>query len=91
MPKCERNPSLTLTFVPVSGREPVTGTVIQTVHKRPGRGYVVVQYRVKTAGGDWSPPLRECFPVVNGRIQGILERRNQPNPHKTGRKSTCKS
>ena len=80
MPKCDKNPSLTLTFVPVSGREPVTGTVIQTVHKRPGRSYVVVQYRVKTAGGDWSPLLREC-----------LERRNQPNPHKTGRKSTCKS
>ena len=63
-----------LTFKPASGRGMVTGHVIRYIKKGPGRGYVVAQYRVRLKNGSWSQPIRECFPVVNGRILDIISR-----------------
>lgn len=64
-----------LTFKPASGRGAVTGHVVRYVKKRPGRGYVVAQYRVRLKNGKQSDPIRECFPVVNGKILDIIGRK----------------
>lgn len=76
-----------LTFVPQSGGGEVTGHVIRYVKKGPGRGYVVVRYRTRLKNGSWSQPIRTCFPVVNGRMLDIIERKTIV---KKGRR-TCKS
>lgn len=68
-----------LTFKPASGRGTVTGHVVRYVKKRPGRGYVVAQYRVRLKNGKQSDPIRECFPVVNGRILDVIERKTVGN------------
>ena len=52
-----------LTFKPASGRGTVTGHVVRYVKKRPGRGYVVAQYRVRLKNGKQSAPIRECIPL----------------------------
>lgn len=80
-----------LTFKPASGRGTVTGRVIRYVKKRPGRGYVVAQYRVRLKNGSWSQPTRECFPVVNGKILDIIGRKTITKPVKRRRKAKCKS
>lgn len=75
-----------LTFKPASGRGEVTGHVIRYVKKRPGRGYVVAQYRVRLKNGKQSDPIRECFPVVNGKILDIIGRKTVLKPKKKRRK-----
>lgn len=75
-----------LTFKPVSGRGEVTGHVVRYVKKRPGRGYVVAQYRVRLKNGKQSDPIRECFPVVNGKILDIIGRKIVIKPKKKRRK-----
>ena len=80
-----------LTFKPASGRGEVTGHVIRYVKNRPGRGYVVAQYRVRLKDGSWSQPIRECFPVVNGKIFDIIGRKDIIKPVKRRRKAKCKS
>lgn len=75
-----------LTFKPASGRGEVTGHVIRYVKKRPGRGYVVAQYRVRLKNGKQSDPIRECFPVVNGKILDIVGRKTITKPKKKRRK-----
>ena len=80
-----------LTFKPASGRGEVTGHVIRYVKNRPGRGYVVAQYRVRLKDGSWSQPIRECFPVVNGKILDIIGRKTIIKPVKRRRKTRCKS
>ena len=80
-----------LTFKPASGRGTVTGHVIRYVKNRPGRGYVVAQYRVRLKDGSWSQPIRECFPVVNGKILDIIGRKTIIKPVKRRRKTRCKS
>lgn len=80
-----------LTFKPASGRGEVTGHVVRYVKKRPGRGYVVAQYRVRLKTGSWSQPIRECFPVVNGRILDIIGRKTITKAIKRRRKAKCKS
>lgn len=75
-----------LTFKPASGRGTVTGRVIRYVKKRPGRGYVVAQYRVRLKNGKQSDPIRECFPVVNGKILDIIGRKTIIRPKKKRRK-----
>lgn len=85
MCKTERK-IIQLTFKPASGRGEVTGNVIRYVKKRPGRGYVVAQYRVRLKNGSWSQPIRECFPVVNGKILDIIGRKTVLKPKKKRRK-----
>ena len=80
-----------LTFKPASGRGEVTGHVVRYVKKRPGRGYVVAQYRVRLKNGSWSQPIRECFSVVNGQILDIVGRKTITKPVKRRRKAKCKS
>lgn len=80
-----------LTFKPASGRGTVTGHVVRYVKKRPGRGYVVVQYRARVRDNSWSRPIRECFPVVNGKILDIIGRKTIIKPVKRRRKTRCKS
>lgn len=80
-----------LTFKPASGRGTVTGHVVRYVKKRPGRGYVVAQYRVRLKNGKPSDPIRECFPVVNGKILDIIGRKTITKPVKRRRKTKCKS
>lgn len=80
-----------LTFKPASGRGTVNGNVIRYVKKRPGRGYVVAQYRVRLKNGKQSDPIRECFPVVNGKILDIIGRKTITKPVKRRRKAKCKS
>lgn len=80
-----------LTFKPASGRGAVTGHVIRYVKKRPGRGYVVAQYCVRLKNGKQSDPIRECFPVVNGKILDIVGRKTITKPVKRRRKAKCKS
>lgn len=80
-----------LTFKPASGRGTVTGHVVRYVKKRPGRGYVVAQYRVRLKNGKQSDPIRECFPVVNGQILDIIGRKTIIKPVKRRRKAKCKS
>ena len=80
-----------LTFKPASGRGTVTGHVVRYVKKRPGRGYVVAQYRVRLKNGKQSDPIRECFPVVNGQILDIVGRKTITKPVKRRRKAKCKS
>ena len=75
-----------LTFKPVSGRGEVTGHVIRYIKKGPGRGYVVAQYRVRLKNGKQSDPIRECFPVVNGKILDIIGRKTVLKPKKKRRK-----
>lgn len=75
-----------LTFKPASGRGTVTGHVIRYVKKRPGRGYVVAQYRVRLKNGKQSDPIRECFPVVNGKILDVIGRKTIIKPKKKRRK-----
>ncbi|EOQ37960.1 hypothetical protein [Butyricicoccus pullicaecorum] len=75
-----------LTFKPASGRGTVTGHVVWYVKKRPGRGYVVAQYRTRLKNGSWSKPIRECFPVVNGKILDIIGRKTITKPTKKRRK-----
>ena len=90
MRKTERK-IIQLTFKPASGRGEVTGHVVRYVKKRPGRGYVVAQYRVRLKMGSWSQPIRECFPVVNGRILDIIGRKTITKAIKRRRKAKCKS
>ena len=80
-----------LTFKPASGRGTVTGHVIRYIKKSPGRGYVVVQYRARVRDNSWSRPIRECFPVVNGKILDIIGRKAIIKPVKRRRKARCKS
>lgn len=80
-----------LTFKPASGRGTVNGNVIRYVKKRPGRGYVVAQYRVRLKNGKQSDPIRECFPIVNGKILDIIGRKTITKPVKRRRKAKCKS
>ena len=80
-----------LTFKPASGRGEVTGHVIRYVKNRPGRGYVVAQYCVRLKNGKQSDPIRECFPVVNGKILDIIGRKTIIKPVKRRRKTRCKS
>lgn len=80
-----------LTFKPASGKGTVTGHVVRYVKKRPGRGYVVAQYRVRLKNGKQSAPIRECFPVVNGKILDIIGRKTITKPVKRRRKAKCKS
>lgn len=80
-----------LTFKPASGRGAVTGHVVRYVKKRPGRGYVVAQYRVRLKNGKQSDPIRECFPVVNGKILDVIGRKTITKPVKRRRKAKCKS
>lgn len=80
-----------LTFKPASGRGTVTGHVVRYVKKRPGRGYVVAQYRVRLKNGKQSDPIRECFPVVNGKILDVIGRKTITKPVKRRRKAKCKS
>lgn len=80
-----------LTFKPASGRGEVTGHVVRYVKKRPGRGYVVAQYCVRLKNGKQSDPIRECFPVVNGKILDIIGRKTIIKPVKRRRKTRCKS
>ncbi|MFQ6831811.1 hypothetical protein [Butyricicoccus pullicaecorum] len=75
-----------LTFKPASGRGTVTGHVVRYVKKRPGRGYVVAQYRVRLKNGSWSQPIRKCFPVVSGKILDIIGRKTVLRPEKKRRK-----
>ena len=75
-----------LTFKPASGKGTVTGHVVRYVKKCPGRGYVVAQYRVRLKNGSWSQPIRECFPVVNGKILDIIGRKTIIKPKKKRRK-----
>ena len=60
----------------------VKGRVLQVIPKCPGRSYAVVEYRASLPGGRKSPPLRECFVIVNGCYQGIITRRNIANQEK---------
>lgn len=69
-----------LTFKSASGRGTVTGHVVRYVKKRPGRGYVVVQYRARVRNNSWSRPIRECFLVVNGMILDVDSRRTVTKP-----------
>ena len=85
MRKTERK-IIQLTFKPASGRGTATGHVIRYVKKRPGRGYVVAQYRVRLKNGKQSDPIRECFPVVNGKILDIIGRKTVLRPEKKRRK-----
>lgn len=80
-----------LTFKPASGRGTVIGHVIRYIKKGPGRGYVVVQYRARVRDNSWSRPIRECFPVVNGKILDIIGRKTIIKPVKRRRKTRCKS
>ena len=75
-----------LTFKPASGRGEVTGHVIRYIKKGSGRGYVVAQYRVRFKNGKQSAPIRECFPVVNGKILDIIGRKTIIKPKKKRRK-----
>lgn len=90
MRKTERK-IIQLTFKPASGRGTVNGNVIRYVKKRPGRGYVVAQYRVRLKNGKQSDPIRECFPVVNGKILDIIGRKTITKSVKRRRKAKCKS
>lgn len=85
MRKTERK-IIQLTFKPASGRGTATGHVVRYVKKRPGRGYVVAQYRVRLKNGKQSDPIRECFPVVNGQILDIIGRKTVLKPKKKRRK-----
>lgn len=86
MRKSKERKIIQLTFKPASGRGTVTGHVVRYVKKRPGRGYVVAQYRVRLKNGSWSQPIRECFPVVNGKILDIIGRKTVLKPKKKRRK-----
>lgn len=86
MRKPKERKIIQLTFKPASGRGAVTGHVIRYVKKRPGRGYVVAQYRVRLKNGKQSDPIRECFPVVNGKILDIIGRKTITKPKKERRK-----
>ena len=90
MRKTERK-IIQLTFKPASGRGTATGHVIRYVKKRPGRGYVVAQYCVRLKNGKQSDPIRESFPVVNGKILDIIGRKTITKPVKRRRKAKCKS
>lgn len=91
MRKAAERKQIEVTFFPASGRGAVTGHVIRYIKKRPGRGYVVAQYRVRLKNGSWSKPIRECFPVVNGKILDIIGRKTITKPVKRRRKAKCKS
>lgn len=86
MRKPKERKIIQLTFKPASGRGEVTGYVIRYIKKGPGRGYVVAQYRVRLKNGKQSDPIRECFPVVNGKILDIIGRKTIIKPKKKRRK-----
>ena len=91
MRKAAERKQIEVTFFPASGGGKVTGHVIRYIRKGPGRGYVVAQYRVRLKNGSWSQPIRECFPVVNGKILDIIGRKTIIKPVKRRRKTRCKS
>ena len=91
MRKPKERKIIQLTFKPASGGGKVTGHVIRYIRKSPGRGYVVVQYRTRVRDNSWSRPIRECFPVVNGKILDIIGRKTIIKPVKRRRKTRCKS
>lgn len=91
MRKAAERKQIEVTFFPASGGGKVTGHVIRYIRKRPGRGYVVAQYRVRLKNGKQSDPIRECFPVVNGKILDIIGRKTITKPVKRRRKAKCKS
>ena len=91
MRKPKERKIIQLTFKPASGGGKVTGHVIRYIRNSPGRGYVVAQYRVRLKNGSWSQPIRECFPVVNGKILDIIGRKTIIKPVKRRRKTRCKS
>lgn len=64
-----------ITFESATGQR-VTGRVVQVIPKKPKRSYAVVEYCTSLPGGRQSPPLRECFLIVNGCYLDIIARRN---------------
>lgn len=91
MRKAAERKQIEVIFFPASGGGKVTGHVIRYIRKGPGRGYVVVQYRARVRDNSWSRPIRECFPVVNGKILDIIGRKTIIKPVKRRRKTRCKS
>lgn len=66
---------LEVTFIPTaSTKTPVVGHVVQMIIKNRRRSFVVVEYRTHTG-----KTLRECFPVVNGRVQDVMSYRQKVN------------